>query len=208
MIDDLVVDGGPVDGAETDAGWTFTGFRVTTGEETGTYFNAYVAEHRTYQRYDDALRVGPYNFGFLDDAALGNYVEHFPYQDGLLISYWDTSEINNNTPQHPGSGLILPIDAHPEPLIRADGGIHRNRVQSYDSTFGKSMTDKITLHWLSAESDHGGLKGVSTFDDRNSYWDPTNPTGSVIVPETGTQIVVKSVSARGAFMQIEVRPAK
>ena len=25
------------------------------------------------------------------DPVLGNWVEHFPYQDGLLISYWDNS---------------------------------------------------------------------------------------------------------------------
>ena len=42
--------------------------------------------------YDASLETGPYNFGFLDDPALGNYVEHFPYQDGLLINYWDTSQ--------------------------------------------------------------------------------------------------------------------
>ena len=209
MVDDILITGYPLDGAETEAdrgSWDYDGYRATTGEETGVYFNAYVAEHRTYQGYDDGLRVGPYNFGFVDNPDLGNHVEHFSYQDGLLISYWDTSVRDNNTSVHPGSGLILPIDAHPEPMIRADGGVWRNRVQSYDATFGLDATESLTVHWLSAPSEHPSLPAVSTFDDRNSYWDATNPTGSVIVPNTGTEIVIRSVSARGAFMLFLVKP--
>ncbi len=208
MLDNIVITGYPLDGAEADAGWTFDGYRVTSGSETASYFNAYVAEHRTYQRYDEVLETGPYNFGFLDNPALGNYVEHFPYQDGLLISYWDTSEGDNNTATHPGSGLILPIDAHPEVMYRADGGVWRNRIQSFDSTFGLQPTDALTLHSNSVPSDHPSQDAVPVFDDRNSYWSADNRTGSVIVPNTGTQIVIRSVSARGAFMQVQVTPAK
>ena len=40
-------------------------------------------------------------------------MESYPYQDGLLISYWDTSYNDNNVGDHPGEGLILPVDAHP-----------------------------------------------------------------------------------------------
>jgi subtilisin family serine protease len=49
---------------------------------------------------------------------------------------------------------------------------------------------------------------VQIFDDNNSYYDPANPMGSVMVPNTGTQIRVKSFSAQGSFMQVEVRPSK
>jgi immune inhibitor A len=52
------------------------------------------------------------------------------------------------------------------------------------------------------------LKGVSVFDDRTLYYDPTNPQGSVMNPNTGTQIRIQSISAQNSFMQIEVRPAK
>lgn len=208
MVDDIFINGVGPDGAESDAGWTFAGFRVTSGEETAHYFNAYAAEFRQYRGYDDTLKTGPYNFGFQDNPALGNWVEHFPYQDGLLISYWDTSESDNNTPQHPGSGLILPIDAHPDPMIRADDGFWRPRIQTYDATFGKEDTDAVTLNWLSMPSDHPSLPAVSVFDDNNSYWDPTNPWASVNTPNTGTQIRIKSISAHGSFMQVEVRPSK
>jgi len=134
------------------------------------------------------LQFGPYNFGFLDNPLLGNWVEHLPYQDGMLVYYWDTSQSNNNTRQHPGAGLVLPGVAHPMAMIRADGGVWRNRMQTYDSTFTLAPTDPLTLDWLSQPSYHPSLTAVSIFDDRNSYFDPANPWGSVIVPNTGTQI--------------------
>jgi immune inhibitor A len=211
MVDEISINGSAPDGAESDAGWTFDpagGFRVTNGTETAFYFNAYVAEFRQYRGYDEGLRDGVYNFGFLDNPALGNWVEHFPYQDGLLISYWDSSQPNNNTPQHPGKGLILPIDAHPEVMYRADGGVWRNRVQTYDSTFSLEPTEGITLHWLSQPSDHPSQPAAPVFDDNIQYWNAGNPWGGVINPHTGTQIRIKSVSALGGFMQVEVRPSR
>ena len=208
MVDEINITGQAVDGAEADAGWTFAGFRVTNGQETQYFANYYVAEYRAYWGYDKNLQFGPYNFGFLDNPLLGDWVEHLPYQDGLLINYWDTSQRNNNTRQHPGLGLLLPIDAHPTAMIRADGGVWRNRMQTYDATFTLARTDPLTLHYLSQPSTHPSLPGVPIFDDRNSYYDPLNPQGSVIVPNTGTQIRIQSISAQGNFMQIQVRPAK
>jgi len=209
MADNIQITGFDLDGAEADAGWTFDGFKVTNGTEVGLYNNYYVAEYRTYMGYDSTLKVGPYNFGFQDDPLLaGLHVEHFPYQDGLLINYWDTSQNNNQVRNHPGQGLLLPIDAHPTAMIRADGGVWRNRIQTYDATFTLAPTDALTLHWLSQPSYHPSLPGVSVFDDRLSYYDPVNPWGSVIVPNTGTQIIIRSISALGNFMQVQVRPAK
>jgi len=205
MVDDIQVTGYPLDDAESDAGWTFYGFRLTTGTEAAYYSNYYVAEFRQYRGYDAGL-ANAYNF------VGGNWVEHFPYQDGLLLSYWDNSFVDNNVGDNCAAGrcggLLLPIDAHPEPLVRPDGGIWRNRVQSYDATFGLEPTDAITLHWLGEPSYIPSLPAVSVFDDNNSYYDSTNPMGSVITPVTGTQIRVKSVSAQGTFMQIQVLPAK
>jgi immune inhibitor A len=204
MVDDISLNGGPVDGAESDAGWTFDGFRATTGTETSYHANYYLAEFRIYRGYDDGLRTGPYNFGFLDNPALGNFVEHFSYQDGLLISYWDTSQADNSTSAHPGEGLLLPIDAHPATMFRADGDVWRSRIQSYDSTFGLDPTEAYTLHWLSQPSYHPSLAAVPVFDDSNQYYNPETPTAGVINPHTGTTIRIKSISARGNFMQVGV----
>ena len=77
--------------------------------------------------------TGPYNF----TDPTGNWVEHFPYQDGLLIWYYDTSQRDNNVGDHPGEGLILPIDAHPDIRHWSDGDRRVARASSrYDSTFG------------------------------------------------------------------------
>ncbi len=212
MVDDILITGYPLDDAESEAGWTFAGFRLTTGEESAYYFNAYVAEFRQYRGYDSTLAGGPYNWGFQDNPALLNWVEHFPYQDGLLISYWDTSFTDNNVGSHCAAGrcggLLLTIDAHPEAMYRADGGVWRNRIQTYDSTFSLEPTDALTLHWNSQPSDHPSQPAVPVFDDRITYYDPANPMGSVINPNTGTQIRIQSISAQGNFMQVQVRPAK
>jgi immune inhibitor A len=211
-IDDIEITDQPLDGAEADAGWTYDpagGFRVTSGIESGYYNHYYVAEFEQYRGYDRGLELGVYNFGFQDDPLLaGIHVEHFPYQEGLLINYWDTSQRNNQVRRHPGSGLLLPIDAHPDVMYRADGGVWRNRVQTFDSTFGLEPTDAVTLHWLSQPSNHVSQPAVPIFDDNNQYWNSDNPWGGVINPHTGTQIRVKSISALGSFMQVEVRPSK
>ena len=110
---------------------------------------------------------------------------------------------------HPGEGLILPIDSHPAPLLRPDNGLPWSaRRQSYDSTFGLERTDVITLHANSIGATYGGLPAVPVFDDRIQYWQPATPSAGVKNPNTGTIIEVKSVSAQGTFMQVQVRSAK
>ena len=202
MVDEINITGQETDGAETDTGWTFDGFRVTSGLEVQYYANYYVAEYRQYRGYDKTLQVGPYNW------LTGTMVEHFPYQDGLLINYWDTSQRNNQVRLHPGQGLLLPVDAHPTAMIRPDGGVWRNRIQTFDSTFTLAPTDELNLHWSGEPYNFPSQPAVKVFDDRNSYYDTENPWGSVIVPNTGTQIVIKNYSAQGNFMQVVVRPAK
>jgi immune inhibitor A len=210
MVDDIAVTGSPVDGAESDAGWTFDpedGFGVTGGGNVSAfYFHAYVAEYRRYWGFDESLRTGPYNFGWLNDPDLQNWVEFFPYQDGLLISYWDTSFLDNDVSLHPGGGLILPIDSHPQTMYRGDDGLPwRPRVQSYDSTFGIWRTDAITLHRNGEASHHPSRPAVRTFNDNIQYWNPETPMAGVMNPHTGTRIRVLGVSQSGNFMGVEVR---
>ncbi len=209
MIDDINITGQPTDGAETNTGWTYkptTGFHATNGNETTYYNNYYVAEYRTYKGYDSTLKVGPYFFGYT--APKDNYVDHFPYQDGLLINYWDTSQKNNQTGRHPGTGLLLPIDAHFKALRNVNGAVWRNRVQTYDSTFTLEPTDALNLHVANVLSPIPSLPAVPVFDDRILYFDPANPRGSVKNPNTGTQIRIQSISAQDGFMQLEVLPAQ
>ena len=154
FADDITVtaDGTAVvdDGAESgDEGWTLDGFRATTGTEAGDYDNYYLAAYRSYVSFDQYLKTGPYNFGFTDTKP--NFVEHFSYEPGLLVSYWDTSQADNNTSEHPGEGLILPIDAHPQPLYRRDVETGewvpwRSRVQVHDAPFSQWGSRPFVLH--------------------------------------------------------------
>jgi immune inhibitor A len=203
-VDDISITGLPLDDAETDPGWTYAGFSRTTGTVTQSFFNAYMAEYRQYVGYDKSLKTGPYNFGFADTKP--NWVEHFPYQDGLLVWYYDTSFPDNNVGDNclngRCGGLFLPVDAHPDLLLRPDNGqVWRPRVQSYDSTFGLAKTDRICLHTNSTTKQcYGGLKANPLFDDTKSYWVPPNPAisnfgwASVPLPGFGVTIRVQEVN--------------
>jgi immune inhibitor A len=215
-IDNIAITGSPVDGAEDPAsGWTFDGFKRTTGTETSFHLNAYVMENRQYDGYDRSLRTA-YNFGFLNTKP--DWVEHYPYQDGLLISYWDETFSDNSVGDHPGGGLILPVDAHPTPEHWANGQYMRQRIQTYDSTFGLERTDRITLHLNSEPTTIRSKPAVRLFDDMRSYWigDDGHTAAqhgrfqpgwsSVKVASSGTKIKVQNESHGGRVLHVEVNP--
>lgn len=215
QVDQIAIDGTLVGTAESDEGWTFDGFRITSGSETQLFFNAYVLENRQYLGYDDGLRTGPYNFGFNNTTP--NWVEHFSYRSGLLISYWNSQYTDNNVGDHPGGGLVLPIDAHPQFTHWADGTLMRPRILSFDSTFGLDKVPALTLHNNGVATTIPAKPAVPVFSDANNPWsdcDGDACTGahpgryqpgwySVDIPNTGTKVRVKSVSSTG-FMQIDV----
>jgi immune inhibitor A len=218
VIDNIAVTGSPVDGAEdASSGWTFNGFKRSTGTEISFHFNAYVMENRQYDVYDRSLATA-YNFGFLDSKP--DWVEHFPYQNGLLISYWDETFDDNSVGDHPGGGLILPVDAHPQLEHWADGQLIRARLSSFDSTFGLDRTDSIVLHQNSVPVRIKSKPAVPLFDDMRSYWigdDGHTPAfhgrfqpgwQSVKVAATGTQIRVNDEEKGGKVVEVEVNPRR
>ncbi|MGI5250554.1 immune inhibitor A domain-containing protein [Actinacidiphila glaucinigra] len=205
----LTADGATVfsDGAESgDNGWTAKGFSAKGATFSEDYAQYYIAENRQYVSYDKTLKVGPYNFGWA--APKDNWVEHYAYQNGLLIWLWDTSQDDNNVSEHAGSGRILPIDAHPKALKWSDGTVMRNRIQAYDSTFTKARTDAITLHKNGVATKIASQPGVSVFDDKNSYWSSANPTGSVKVSPTNTRITILHEAKDGSTVTLLVSPSK
>jgi immune inhibitor A len=212
FVDEIAITGQATDGAESDPGWAYAGFSRVGASVDKSFFNAYFAEYRKYSGYDAPLATGPYNFGF---PAKPKWVEHYPYQDGLLVWYYDTSFPDNNIGDYCAAGrcggLYLPVDAHPTLLIRPDNGnAWRPRFQSYDSTFGLEPTDKVCLSANNIQGCYGPLAAVPLFNDTLNWWVPPNPAigyfgwSGVNVPKTGTTIRVVSMSAQDNFMQVQV----
>ncbi|WP_405840530.1 immune inhibitor A domain-containing protein [Streptomyces sp. NBC_01518] len=195
------------DNAESaDPAWTAKGFTRIGSSFTDDYAQYYIAENRQYVSYDKVLKVGPYNFGF--STTRPDWVEHYAYQNGLLIWKWDTSQADDNTSEHAGEGLILPIDSHPTQLKWSDGTLMRNRVQAYDSPFGLDRTDSMTLHNADVATKIKSQPGVPVFDDgRSTYYDTSNPTAGVKITDTNTRIKITKESHDGSTVSLQVGPS-
>ncbi len=205
FVDDITLTAGGQtlleDGAETSPnGWTLDGFSSVAASFTTTYDNYYIAGYRTYVSYDKYLKTGPYNFGF--GPAKPDLVERFPYQQGLLISYWDLSQSDNNVSQHPGEGRNLYIDAHPKTLYRIDGQPWRTRVQIYDAPFSKRKADSFTLHIQGRPSYIRGQNAQPVFDDTRNYFDPVQLDHGVKVANAGVKITVLSEKGTSARIRL------
>ncbi|WNI15703.1 immune inhibitor A domain-containing protein [Actinacidiphila sp. ITFR-21] len=195
------------DGAETDDnGWTAKGFSRIGASFTNDYPEYYVAENRQYVSYDSTLKTGPYNFGWTGTKP--DWVEHFPYQTGLLVWLWDTSQADNNVGLHPGAGQILPVDAHAKPEKWSDGTLMRNRIQAYDAPFSWYPSSGFTLHKGGVAARVAPKLGSPIFDDHyGTYWYDSNPYGGVKVPDTNTRISIVSEPLDGSTLTLLVSPA-
>ncbi|MGZ8779048.1 MAG: immune inhibitor A domain-containing protein [Thermoanaerobaculia bacterium] len=228
-VDDITV-GAFADDAETSPnGWTLNRFVTSAGKVVTNKPHYYIAEFRQYRGYDTGLQTGPY----AGTSLLSGKVGHYPYQDGLLVTYADSDWINNNTSVHPGEGFALPVDARPTPRTRLgtqEPGTDRfwnfgpwvSTVQTFDATFGLDPTDAVLMPFVGllpplpgspAGSPNRRVQfeiafpsepAVPVFSDLNSYWFSTKPDSSVITPQTGTSIRIISTSAHDSFMHLQV----
>ncbi|MEU1971290.1 immune inhibitor A domain-containing protein [Microbacterium sp. NPDC019599] len=201
------------DNVESGAnGWTAVGgFKISTGTEESVGDRYYLLENRTYVDYDDTLRTGPYQFDKPYTAP--DHVEHFSFQDGLLVWAVDETYTDNNTIDHPGHGLALPVDSHPEKFTYSDGTGPSNRRQPFDATFGLQQTDTVVLHkevivgkgskqtiqTLGAAAPTG--QQIATFDDTDvdAYFSSTNPLGGVKVAGHGVTATVTDQNTEGTL---------
>jgi immune inhibitor A len=216
QVDQIAIDGGVIGTAESDEGWAFVGFSMTTGTQTQTFFNAYILSNRQYIGFDRSLRTGPYNFGY--GSTLPSLVEHFPYQRGLLVEYWNSQYNDNNVGDHPGEGLVLPVDAHPELTHWPDGSLLRPRILSADSAFGLDRVPRLTVHKDGVAVTIPSKPANPVFNDAINPWPcPAKPIFcpgapghyqpgwySVSIPNTGTRIRVRSIEKDGLDMRIDI----
>ncbi|MEO5609214.1 MAG: immune inhibitor A domain-containing protein [Ornithinibacter sp.] len=209
FLDDIAVtigDTTTTDDVEDGAGaWTAKGgFEIIDGTTTKTVQDLYFAENRVYSGYDDTLRTGPYNFGFTNTRP--DWVERFPYQNGMLVWFANGEFADNNTRSHPGGGQVLPVDARPAPVTFPGGQLLGNRRQPFDATFGQEKTDAVTFHRLGVPVTVPRSNAIPTFDDTNPnrYWTADNPWASTKVAGSGTQISVTNTSHHAEQLKLKV----
>ncbi len=211
LVDDISVTNGATtvfaDGAETTPnGWSLDGFRSVGASYDTSFDQFYLASNRAYVSYDKYLQTGPYNFSFADRPR---FVEKFPYQDGLLVNYWDSSYVDNNTSQHPGGGLVLPVDANPEVHYNLQGAAWRGRIQTYDAPFGLQKSDSFYLTAGGRRSYVRGRAANPLFDDSdpNRYFQPFVDAGlaRVGVKVAGAGVSIRVLSQSGTGMRIRVQ---
>jgi immune inhibitor A len=220
-----------VEGAD-DNGWTTYNFRKTVnGDDVRVFDRAYVVENRQYQGYDTGLAMSPYNFGQSDKADRQKWVEHYPYQDGVLISLWDSSYNDNDVFYHPGHGEILPIDVQQSLILRprtstpdgsaatgvgcaAIGGTTAasGRIQAYDAPLSTEATDALAIHRCSLPFGTASHPGVTMFDDRGDYTygltgDLLAAAGGVETVKAGVTVQLKNIDGKG-FANIAIDRAK
>ncbi|MFI7577409.1 immune inhibitor A domain-containing protein [Micromonospora sp. NPDC049497] len=179
------------DDAETlDAAWTAKGFTRMTGSVTDTYPRFYIAENRTYLGYDDTLRTGGYNFGW--GTTRPDFVERFSNQPGMLVWYVNYAYGDNNTSQHPGYGLNLPVDVRPDKINVGGQGTISNRRNGYDATFSLYAKPAQTFHRNGVPVTVPELAPNPIFSDKgiSKYWTSGNAWNSVKVAGTGTTIEI------------------
>ena len=184
--------------AAGNMGWTVDGFQNVTSSFTTQHPHYYIAGWRTYVSYDKYLQSGPYFFNRVTEDK----VDHFPYQTGLLVSYWDKSQGDNNVSEHPGAGLNLYVDARPKTLYRLDGLPWRTRVQIYDAPFSLRKADSFTVHVNDQAMYVRGPNGNPLFDDTQNYFDAALPNHGVKLPALGVKI--KVVQENGTSVKIKV----
>ena len=227
FIDDIVVkNGGTVlatdDAEHGDNGWTAAGgFTLSTGSETSSGDRYYLVENRAYVGYDETLRDGPYQFDKAYTAP--DHVEHFSFQDGMLVWAIDETYTDNNTIDHQGHGLALPVDARPAKFTYPDGTGPSNRRQPFDATFGLQAFDPVSLHKeilvgkgksqtvesVAAVGTTADDKQEATFTDAktDAYFDASNPLGGVYVAGHGVTVTVTEQNPEGTMNVVVTNPA-
>ena len=209
FVDDITItaDGATLlsDDVESgDNGWTADGFTRMSGTTSEQVSHFYLAENRVYSGYDRYLQTGPYNFGHANTRP--DWVERFPYQNGMLVWYVDGAYGDNNTSAHPGHGMALPVDARPKPVVFPDGRLLGNRRQPFDATFGLERTDAVTFHRNGVPVSVPSQPAIPTFDDSdpNRYWDASNPWASTKVAGSGTTMSVHKSRDGGDELQVKI----
>ena len=142
----------------------------------------------------------------------------------MLVWAVDETYTDNNTIDHQGHGLALPVDARPVKFTYPDGTGPSNRRQPFDATFGLQPFDAVSLHKeilvgkgksqtvqsVAAVGTTAGEARQATFSDAdpNAFFSSTNPLGGVYVAGHGVTATVTSQVTGGAMTVDVANPAE
>ena len=152
-------------------------------------------------------KTGPYNFG------LGNtkpdWVERFPYQNGMLVWFANGEYADNNTvgPPRCAARCSRSTPARRRSCSPTAASLLGNRRQPFDATFGQEKTDAVTFH-RNGVADHGAVAAGDPDvrrPDPNRYWTADNPWASTKVAGSGTSMTVAKTTDGGNELQVKVR---
>lgn len=192
--------------------WTITatddmgsGWSVAAAGIGGTFRHYYIIEWRNFVGYDSAL-YSSYQF-------VGLYVKFWSHTPGLLVWYRDMSMGDNDVGLHPGHVAIGVVDAHPQPLIMANGHFVRERIQLMDAAFGLRPTIANTITLVGVPTTFPSLPAAPTFDDRNTFYYSQFYKGTfefigMLLPTYGVKVTVLSEKAdlTGATISVNAAP--
>jgi len=162
LFEDLVT-------ADSGSKWVFVssddmgpGWSIASATTGGSFRHYYIAEWRNFVGFDATLATS-YQF-------VGLYVQFWSHTPGLLVWYRNFAMGDNSVGLHPGRVAIGVVDAHPEPLLRADNHYVRQRIQLMDAAFGRRPTIGNTITIIGVPTTFGPLPAAPTFDDSKQYF--------------------------------------
>ena len=218
-VDDISVtaDGSAVftDDVETlDPAWTAAGWTRQQGSSLKTQY--YLLELRNSRAMETAYgdtTIVNFDNGLNNVYSFDPYSENpnqpmwFAYQPGVLLWYRDMAYTDNWTGVHPGSGFLLVVDAHKQPMLRPPlqkyGSLPwSTRIQSYDAAFGLDKVVDATLSYWGIIRNYPGGNAVPNFDDSLSYWSSKAPSASVQTMTYGFQFRVVGQAEDGSAVLI------
>jgi immune inhibitor A len=175
--------------------------------------NYYIAEYRTYDGSDSALR-NCYQF----NSNYGSWVDWYSYNRGLLLMYRDTFYEDNDVATHLGYGGWMMVDARPMPdgVAYSDTyGYWRPRIQVRDAAFSIVPTKTQSIYFKDydanppygvnvRESTAPGKLAQPWFKDSRTYWYAADPEAGVKIPKNlGVRIQVKAMNSNSMKLWID-----
>ena len=221
QVDNITLDGEVIGDAETpDEGWTFKGFRRTTGTDFVSYLNAYFVDNRQYVRRDNLLR---HLYSFIGySGKRSNKVEFYrerAWRAGHLLGHDVLRQQRGRPPRsrravgrrrapgvrslpQPGPAVGEPRQAGLRLDLRVEAEPRRQRALPdpalHDRGPGHASVFNDLRDWWFMNDEHT-VEGVHPGHNQPGW-------SSVNVPDFGVKIKVVKVADNGD-MTIAVSPA-